>query len=192
MTVTGIPVEVDQVARNFKELQESMSPERRARVEARVSEALKTLALDELREARKLTQTQLATLLEVDQGSVSKMERRTDMYISTLRSYIEAMGGALHIRAVFPDGEVPIQQFGDAKSEAKGDRMSKEKEELYIERRDEGDYAVRRPGSDRASAVLPTQAEAIERAREIDPDAVIHVERVRETDRGGRDKWRNP
>jgi DNA-binding XRE family transcriptional regulator len=115
-----MPVEVKQVAKNFKELQEGMSPERRARVEARVHEALKTLALDELREARKLTQAQLATLLEVDQGSVSKMERRTDMYISTLRSYIEAMGGALHIRAVFPDGEVQIHQFGDAKSEAKG------------------------------------------------------------------------
>lgn len=192
MTVTGIPVEVDQMSRNFRELQETMSPERRARVEARVNEALKTMALDELREARKLTQTQLGTLLQVDQGSVSKMERRTDMYISTLRSYIEAMGGALHIRAVFPDGEVHIRQFGDVRSEAKGDRMSKEKEELYIERRDEGDYAVRRPGSDRASAVLPTQAEAIERAKEIDPNAAIHVERVRDTSRGGRDKWRNP
>ena len=192
MTATGIPVEVEQVAKNFKELQESMSPERRARVEARVDEALKTLALDELREARKLTQTQLATLLEVDQGSVSKMERRTDMYISTLRSYIEAMGGALHIRAVFPDGEVQIHQFGDVRSEAKGDRMPKGKEELYIERRDEGDYAVRRPGSERASAVLPTQAEAIERAKEIDPNAAIHVERVRDTSRGVRDKWRNP
>ena len=192
MTATGIPVEVEQVAKNFKELQESMSPERRARVEARVNEALKTLALDELREARKLTQTQLATLLEVDQGSVSKMERRTDMYISTLRSYIEAMGGALHIRAVFPDGEVQIHQFGDVRNETKGDKMPKGKEELFIERREGGDYAVRRPGSERASAVLPTQAEAIERAKEIDPNAAVHVERVRETTRGGRDKWRNP
>ncbi len=101
------------MAKNFKQLQEKMSPERRTRVKARVDAALKTLALDELREARKLTQTQLATLLEVDQGSVSKMERRTDMYISTLRSYIEAMGGALQIRAVFPDGEVQIHQFGE-------------------------------------------------------------------------------
>jgi DNA-binding XRE family transcriptional regulator len=117
--VTGFPVEGDQVARNFKELQEKMSPERRARVEARVHEALQTLALDELREARKLTQTQLAALLKVDQGSVSKMERRTDMYISTLRSYIEAMGGALHIRAVFPDGEVQIHQFGDVREDTR-------------------------------------------------------------------------
>ena len=61
---------------------------------------------------------------------------------------------------------------------------------FYIERRPEGDYAVRRPDSDRASAVEPTQADAIERARQIDPDAVIHVERVRDTSEGSRDKWR--
>jgi hypothetical protein len=63
---------------------------------------------------------------------------------------------------------------------------------LFIERRDEGDYAVRRPDSERASATELTQAEAIERAREIDPDATIQVERVRNTEKGGRDKWRKP
>jgi len=65
-------------------------------------------------------------------------------------------------------------------------------DEFFIERRDNGDYAVRRPDSERASAVTPTQQEAIERARQIDPNAVIHVERVRDTNRGGRDKWRKP
>jgi uncharacterized protein YdaT len=64
------------------------------------------------------------------------------------------------------------------------------KAELYIERREQGDYAVRRPGSERASAIVPTQAEAIERAREINPDAAVHVERVRDTYVGGRDRWR--
>jgi hypothetical protein len=66
------------------------------------------------------------------------------------------------------------------------------KKEVYIERRPQGDYAVRRPESERASAVESTQADAINRAREIAPDAAIHVERVRDTDRGNRDKWRNP
>jgi len=66
------------------------------------------------------------------------------------------------------------------------------KKEIFIERRDEGDYAVRKPGSERASAVLPTQAEAVERAREIHPDAAVLVERVRDTKVGGRDKWRKP
>ena len=61
---------------------------------------------------------------------------------------------------------------------------------LFIERRDEGDYAVRKPNSERASAVEDTQAEAIERAKKIDPNAAIHVERVRHTSAGNRDKWR--
>ncbi|MDR3402975.1 MAG: DUF2188 domain-containing protein [Chthoniobacter sp.] len=66
------------------------------------------------------------------------------------------------------------------------------KNEIYVERREEGDYAVRRPGSERASAIAPTQQEAIERAKEIAPDAAIHVERVRHTSEGKPDKWRNP
>lgn len=64
---------------------------------------------------------------------------------------------------------------------------------FFIERReDEGDYAIRRPDSDRASGIADTQREAIERAREMDPNATIEVERVRDTNRGGRDKWRKP
>jgi len=61
---------------------------------------------------------------------------------------------------------------------------------IYIERRTEGDYAVRRPGNDRASAVLPTQREAIERAREINPNVRPDVERVRHTTEGKPDQWR--
>jgi hypothetical protein len=101
------------MARNFKELQAKISPERRDRVERKVELALREMALDELRSARQLTQTGLANILGVDQGSISKLERRTDMYISTLRSYVEAMGGDLQIRAIFPDGEVQIKQFQD-------------------------------------------------------------------------------
>jgi uncharacterized protein DUF2188 len=63
---------------------------------------------------------------------------------------------------------------------------------LFVERRPEGDYAVRRPNSDRASDVLPTQQKAIERARELNPGQAPHVERVRQTDRGHPDKWRKP
>src|SRR5277367_1496068 len=70
--------------------------------------------------------------------------------------------------------------------------MANQKKELYVERREEGDYAIRRPDSERASDVQDTRAEAIDRARDIDPDAAIHVERVRNTNRGSRDKWRRP
>lgn len=65
--------------------------------------------------------------------------------------------------------------------------------EFFIERReDEGDYAIRRRGAKKASDVCDTQAEAVERAEELDPNATILVERVRNTSRGSRDKWRKP
>lgn len=64
------------------------------------------------------------------------------------------------------------------------------KKELFIERRDQGDYAIRRPGAERASGIASTQQQAIEQARKLDPNASILVERVRDTNVGGRDKWR--
>jgi hypothetical protein len=64
------------------------------------------------------------------------------------------------------------------------------KERLYVERRPQGDYAVRKPNAERASAVEPTQAKAVERARELNPGTSPVVERVRNTDRGHPDKWR--
>ncbi|OYW76780.1 MAG: hypothetical protein B7Z37_07250 [Verrucomicrobia bacterium 12-59-8] len=63
-------------------------------------------------------------------------------------------------------------------------------EPLYIEKRSEGDYAVRKGNSQRASAVEATQAEAIARAREMSPNSPLHVERVRHTTGGGPDQWR--
>ena len=64
------------------------------------------------------------------------------------------------------------------------------KDQLFVERRPQGDYAVRRPNSKRASDVLPTQREAIERARELNPDGKPLVERVRDTSVGHPDQWR--
>jgi hypothetical protein len=70
--------------------------------------------------------------------------------------------------------------------------MAKKPNEIYVERRPDGQYAVTRPNADRASAITPTQGQAIEREGEIAPDAAIHVERVRNTNVGHPDKWRNP
>jgi transcriptional regulator with XRE-family HTH domain len=105
------------MAKPFSLLREKMSPERRARVEARVQEAIQDMALAELRAARDLTQEHLSDILGVKQSAVSKLERRADMYVSTLRSFIKAMGGDLEIRAVFPDGAVRITQFQDLAQE---------------------------------------------------------------------------
>lgn len=105
-------------ARNFKELQAKMPPDARERSEAMAREMLANMPLDELRAARELTQENLADILNVNQAAVSKLERRTDMYISTLARFIEAMGGKLEIRAVFPDGTVQISQFGEKREAA--------------------------------------------------------------------------
>ncbi len=71
------------------------------------------LTLAELRKARELTQTQLAAALETTQPGISMIEHRTDLYLSTLRSYVEALGGRLEILAVFPDAAVPIKSFAE-------------------------------------------------------------------------------
>lgn len=66
------------------------------------------------------------------------------------------------------------------------------KDRLFVERRPQGDYAVRRPNAQRASDVLPTQGKAIARARELNPKMEPLVERVRYTNRGKPDQWRKP
>ena len=106
------------MARNFKELQaklqERLGPEKWAKHQAEAQAAIAEYrTMDELRAARSMTQTQLAAILNVSQGAVSRVERRADMYISTLRSYVRAMGGDVQIRAIFPEGEVIINQFRD-------------------------------------------------------------------------------
>jgi DNA-binding XRE family transcriptional regulator len=98
-------------ARNFNELRAKMSPERQAANAAEARRMIEEMPLSELRAARNLTQEHLASLLHVKQASISKMERRTDMYIGTLSKFIEAMGGEMEIRAVFPTGSVRITQF---------------------------------------------------------------------------------
>jgi transcriptional regulator with XRE-family HTH domain len=101
------------MAKPYRTLREKMSPDAQRRAAEKADAMIRDMALDELRSARDLTQQQLAKLLGVEQAAVSKMERRTDMYISTLQTAIKAMGGDLEIRAIFPDGVVRIDQFRD-------------------------------------------------------------------------------
>ncbi len=98
-------------ARKFSELMNAMSPSRGEKIARRVRQTVATMHLDELRRARQMTQVKIAETLGVNQGEVSKIEHRTDLYLSTLSEYVEALGGALEIRAVFPDSEVRITQF---------------------------------------------------------------------------------
>ena len=101
------------MAKNWKEVRRTLSPESEARIQSKVEAEIGRLPLAELRKARMLTQDRIAELLHVNQGAVSKLEKRSDMYLSTLRSYVEAMGGHLDVRAVFPNGEVVLEHLID-------------------------------------------------------------------------------
>ena len=107
------------MAKKFSELRDKMSPASRAASEREFRRIVAEMPLEELRAARELTQTSLAKILEVGQSEVSKIEKRTDMYVSTLASYVKAMGGELEICAVFPDGKVKISQFEEIAGKGK-------------------------------------------------------------------------
>ena len=106
------------MAKKFADLRAQMTPESRARAEAKAQAMLAEMPLNELRQARGLSQKMLADVLHVQQPSIAKIEKRTDMYISTLRSHIEAMGGQLEVVARFPDGAVKISNCADLGSSA--------------------------------------------------------------------------
>jgi hypothetical protein len=91
--------------KNFRELEAKMSPESRARAQAKTSAMLKELALSELRQIKEITQQELANRMDVDQAAISKLERRADMHVSTLNAAVQALGGKLELRAEFPDGD---------------------------------------------------------------------------------------
>ncbi len=100
------------MAKKFSALVAStMTPESILRAQKATQAMREEMPLNELRQARGLSQKALAARLNVEQPAIAKMERRTDMYISTLRSHIEAMGGALEIVARFPEGSVKISSF---------------------------------------------------------------------------------
>lgn len=101
------------MAKSYRKLREKMSQAAQAKAAAKAQAMLAEMPLAELRQARKLSQEQIAASLHVKQASVSKLERRTDMYISTLRKFLQAMGGDLEITARFPEGSVRINQFED-------------------------------------------------------------------------------
>ncbi|MFZ0706491.1 MAG: helix-turn-helix transcriptional regulator [Candidatus Korobacteraceae bacterium] len=99
------------MTKSFKTLRDRMPSAARERAYEKAKQDISEMALDEVREARAMTQEHLARLLGIKQAAVSKMERRADMYVSTLQAMIKAMGGTLQIVAIFPEGKVEIDQF---------------------------------------------------------------------------------
>lgn len=99
------------MTKSLDDIRKQINPKVLEKAHRKAQKMLEAMPLQELRHARKLSQEQLADVLHVKQAAISKLERRTDMYISTLRDFIRAMGGELEVNAVFPDGIVPIDQF---------------------------------------------------------------------------------
>src|SRR5690349_3276763 len=94
--------------RPFRDLTRRLPPARKARIADKAAALNTALTLHELRKARAVSQEELAKKLAVGQPAVAKIERRSDMYVSNLRRYIEALGGTLEISASFPDGKVTV------------------------------------------------------------------------------------
>ena len=99
--------------RGFSDLVVKMPAKRRARIEQIAKKLRADMNLAQLREARSLSQAALGEILHVEQPAVAKLEKRADMYVSTLRRFIEAMGGELEIVAKFRDRDVRIRDFKD-------------------------------------------------------------------------------
>ncbi|MEI8295960.1 MAG: XRE family transcriptional regulator [Alphaproteobacteria bacterium] len=97
----------------FDNLRNALSDESKKRVEKNLKKLRQEMALADLRKAMSLTQNDLASSLHIKQAALARLENRTDMYISSLRKYIVALGGELDIVARFPDGEVHIQNLHD-------------------------------------------------------------------------------
>ena len=89
-----------------------MGPKARTRSRQRARDLIREMTLNELRRTRRITQGNLALAMQTSQSEVSKLEQRTDAYVSTVQSYVRALGGELEIVARFPDGSVRISQFG--------------------------------------------------------------------------------
>ena len=96
------------MAKKFSELRAHMPASSQARAAARADAFIIEMQLRELRKTRQVTQVELARTLDIEQGSVSKIESRDDMYVSTLREYIKALGGELKLVASFPDVEIQV------------------------------------------------------------------------------------
>src|SRR3982750_726675 len=104
--------------RNIDKIRKELSPERRKKIESQAKRLIaEEMTLRELRHARKLTQVRMAKELGISQDSVSRLEKRSDLLLSTLRKTVQAMGGNLSLVAEFPD-RAPVVLSGIAGPDA--------------------------------------------------------------------------
>lgn len=108
--------------KHLQDVMNTMPAERRARIEARAEELIaEEMTLRDVRKAQELTQARMAELLGVSQDNISRLEGRADMLLSTLRSYVTAMGGSLELMVRFPDRPaVSLSALFDQEAKGKG------------------------------------------------------------------------
>ena len=116
---------------SHNEVMANLTPERRARIKAKAEEIFEEeMTLRDLRAVQHLTQARLAELLGVEQDSVSRMERRADMLLSTMTSYVEAMGGKLSLIAEFPNRRPYTVKLSDLAAQKQSGRQGKNSVEV--------------------------------------------------------------
>ena len=116
----------DEMATTLKEKMAQLPPERRARIEAEADRLhAEYLTLKDLRKAKALTQEQVAAALGIRQATVAQLEKRSGLLLSTLRSYVEAMGGRLRLMVEFP-GRPPValEGLGDTEEPSPGAKVA--------------------------------------------------------------------
>lgn len=117
------------MARSLQDKLATLDPARRARIEAEADRLhIEYLTLQQLRKAQQLTQVQLAETLGIQQATVAKYERQSDLLLSTLRSYVGAMGGSLKLMVEFP-GKAPVALEGLGETEEPRRRRRPERSE---------------------------------------------------------------
>lgn len=103
--------------KNLNQIISKLPSGRRAKIAGRARQLMaEEMALQQLRKARQLTQVRMAEMLRIGQDSVSRIESRSDLMLSTLKSYVEAMGGSLKFVAEFPEGSVVLSSLGETNS----------------------------------------------------------------------------
>src|SRR5271167_5033329 len=116
---------------NLERIRKGLSPARRKRVEARAAQlTAEEMTLQELRRARKLTQVRMAKELGISQDGISKLEKRSDLLLSTLRKTVEAMGGNLSLVAEFPDRN-PVVLYGIAEDDRRPKTRARKRARAY-------------------------------------------------------------
>jgi hypothetical protein len=113
------------MATKWKYIRHKFSDERREEIKQEALAELDRIGFGKLRQARQQTQVALAERLDVPQAAISRMERRTDLLLSTLRGYVEGLGGKLELRAVFPDGEFLLDSLQPEAKQKKAAAKSK-------------------------------------------------------------------